>query len=73
MTILRLTPEEISVLRDALRDWLSQFKDDYPRSTTQRIQHIVDALDNPFETNVREVFRQVQVDYKKIGEVYSGE
>ena len=72
-TILRLTDNDASTLRDIIRDWLSQFKDDYPRSTVQSAQQILDSLDNPALKTVEEVYHSIKVDYNKVGEIYSSD
>ena len=72
-TILRLTENDASTLRDIIRDWLSQFKDDYPRSTVQSAQQILDSLDNPDRKTVEEVYHSIKVDYDKVGETYSSD
>jgi hypothetical protein len=69
-TILRLTENDASILRDIIRDWLSQFKDDYPRSTVHSAQQILDSLDNPALKTVKEVYHSIKVDYDKVGETY---
>jgi len=69
-TILRLTENDASTLRDIIRDWLSQFKDDYPRSKVHSAQQILDSLDNPALKTVKEVYHSIKVDYDKVGETY---
>ena len=72
-TILRLTETDASILRDIIRDWLSQFKDDYPNFIVQSAQQILDSLDNPDRKTVEEVYHSIKVDYDKVGETYSSD
>jgi putative component of toxin-antitoxin plasmid stabilization module len=60
-------------LRDVIRDWLSQYKDDRPKATIQRVQQTLDTLENPSHQSIKEVYESVRVDYEKIGEVYEGD
>ena len=72
-TILRLTENDASILRDIIRDWLSQFKDDYPNFIVQSAQQILDSLDNPDRKTIEEVYHSIKVDYDKVGETYSSD
>jgi|TARA_Y100000310_G_scaffold155158_1_gene154629 hypothetical protein len=72
-TILRLTESDASILRDIIRDWLSQFKDEYPNFIVQSAQQILDSLDNPDRKTIEEVYHSIKVDYDKVGETYSSD
>ena len=72
-TILRLTENDASTLRDIIRDWLSQYKDVTPNYIVQSAQQILDSLDNPALKTVKEVYHSIKVDYDKVGETYSSD
>ena len=72
-TILRLTENDASTLRDIIRDWLSQYKDVNPNFIVQSAQQILDSLDNPALKTVEEVYHSIKVDYDKVGETYSSD
>ena len=72
-TILRLTENDASTLRDIIRDWLSQYKDVTPNYIVQSAQQILDSLDNPDRKTVEEVYHSIKVDYDKVGETYSSD
>ena len=71
--IIKLDQFELCSLRDVIRDWLSQYKDDRPKATIQRVQQTLDTLENPSHQSIKEVYESVRVDYEKIGEVYEGD
>ena len=72
-TILRLTENDASTLRDIIRDWLSQYKDVTPNYIVQSAQQILDSLDNPDLKTIKEVYHSIKVDYDKVGETYSSD
>ena len=72
-TILRLTENDASTLRDIIRDWLSQYKDVTPNYIVQSAQQILDSLDNPDRKTIEEVYHSIKVDYDKVGETYSSD
>ena len=72
-TILRLTENDASTLRDIIGDWLSQYKDVTPNYIVQSAQQILDSLDNPDRKTVEEVYHSIKVDYDKVGETYSSD